>query len=97
MFFAVKTSDIEDDKLHDDAKVAEKHTALHSALLQFADDFVWENMMFLQKCSHTRVKSVISTGSLKLDLALGIGELPKVTSPTHMHNYVGIQVFVAVL
>lgn len=72
-----EVSDIEDDKLHDDAKVAEKHTALHSALSQLASDFDGENMMYLQRFFRARVKPVVSTGSLKLDLALGIGGLPK--------------------
>ncbi|GJV70536.1 DNA repair protein RecA homolog 2, mitochondrial [Tanacetum coccineum] len=75
--FKVEASDIEDDRLHDDTKVAEKHTALHSALSQLASDFDGENMMFLQRFFRARVKPVVSTGSLKLDLALGIGGLPK--------------------
>nr|GEU56303.1 DNA repair protein RecA homolog 2, mitochondrial [Tanacetum cinerariifolium] len=73
----IEASDIEDDRLHDDTKVAEKYTALHSALSQLASDFDGENMMFLQRFFRARVKPVVSTGSLKLDLALGIGGLPK--------------------
>ncbi|KAL4557984.1 hypothetical protein LXL04_036180 [Taraxacum kok-saghyz] len=69
--------DLEDDKLHDDTKAAEKHTALHSALSELAGDFDGESMLFLQRFFGTRVKPVVSTGSLKLDLALGIGGLPK--------------------
>ncbi|GJW00636.1 vacuolar protein sorting-associated protein 13 domain-containing protein [Tanacetum coccineum] len=64
-------------KLHDGAKVVEKHTTLYSALSQLASDFDGENMMLLQRFFHARVKHVVSTGSLKLDLALGIGGLPK--------------------
>ncbi|XP_023731698.1 DNA repair protein recA homolog 2, mitochondrial [Lactuca sativa] len=73
----VEASDLEDDKLHDDVKAAEKHTALHSALSELAGDFDGESMLFLQRFFRTRVKPVVSTGSLKLDLALGIGGLPK--------------------
>ncbi|GJS27969.1 T-complex protein 1 subunit beta [Tanacetum coccineum] len=64
-------------KLHDGAKVVEKHTTLYSALSQLASDFDGENMMLLQRFFHARVKHVVSTGSLKLDLALGIEGLPK--------------------
>ncbi|KAI7726259.1 hypothetical protein M8C21_008603 [Ambrosia artemisiifolia] len=74
---AAEVSDVEDDKLHDDMKVAEKHTALHSALSELAGAFDGESMVFLQRFFRARVKPVISTGSLKLDLALGIGGLPK--------------------
>lgn len=77
--FAVEVSDVEDDKLHDDTKAAEKHTALHSALSELAGTFDGESMLFLQRFFGARVKPVISTGSLKLDIALGIGGLPKVT------------------
>ncbi|KAK1412980.1 hypothetical protein QVD17_34640 [Tagetes erecta] len=73
----VEVSDVEDDKLHDDTKAAEKHTALHSALSELAGTFDGESMMFLQRFFGARVKPVISTGSLKLDIALGIGGLPK--------------------
>ncbi|KAI7726263.1 hypothetical protein M8C21_008607 [Ambrosia artemisiifolia] len=72
-----EVSDVEDDKLHDDIKAAEKHTALHSALSELAGAFDGESMVFLQRFFRARVKPVISTGSLKLDLALGIGGLPK--------------------
>lgn len=73
---AVEASDLENDKLHDDIKAAEKHTALHSALSELAGDFDGE-AMFLQRFFGARLKAVVSTGSLKLDLALGIGGLPK--------------------
>ncbi|CAH1431470.1 unnamed protein product [Lactuca virosa] len=73
----IEASDLEDDKLHDDIKAAEKHTALHSALSELAGDFDGESMLFLQRFFRTRVKPVVSIGSLKLDLALGIGGLPK--------------------
>ncbi|KAL7594097.1 hypothetical protein Lser_V15G35222 [Lactuca serriola] len=74
----LKASDLEDDKLHDDIKSAEKHTALHSTLSEHTSDFDGESMLFLQRFFHTRVKPVVSTGPLKLDLALGIRGLPKV-------------------
>ncbi|KAI3700202.1 hypothetical protein L2E82_44823 [Cichorium intybus] len=40
-------------------------------------DFDGESMLFLQRFFGARVQPVLSTGSLKLDLALGIGGLPK--------------------
>ncbi|KAI3767436.1 hypothetical protein L2E82_17550 [Cichorium intybus] len=55
-------------------KAGEKHTALHLALSELAGDFDGESMMFLQRFFGARVKHVVSTGSLKLDLALGIGD-----------------------
>ncbi|CAH1427958.1 unnamed protein product [Lactuca virosa] len=73
----VEASDLEDDKLHDDIKAVEKHTPLHSALSELVGDFDGESMLFLQRFFRTRVKPVVSIGSLKLDLSLGIGGLPK--------------------
>ncbi|CAH1421017.1 unnamed protein product [Lactuca virosa] len=72
----VVASDPEDDKLHDDIKAVEKHTSFHSAISELAGHFDGESMLFLQRFFRTRVKHVVSIGSLKLDLALGIGGLP---------------------
>ncbi|KGN54757.2 DNA repair protein recA homolog 2, mitochondrial isoform X2 [Cucumis sativus] len=55
----------------------EKDTALHSAISQVAADFGKDSKLFLQRFLSSRFAPVISTGSLKLDIALGIGGLPK--------------------
>ncbi|KAK6945240.1 DNA recombination and repair protein RecA [Dillenia turbinata] len=60
------------DEVHNDAKVMEKGSALRLALSQLVGEFGKESMLSLQLRA-----PVISTGSLKLDLALGIGGLPK--------------------
>lgn len=69
--------DYESDPLHDDAKALEKESSLHVAVSQLASDFDRESNLCLARFSRKRHASVISTGSLKLDLALGIGGLPK--------------------
>ncbi|XP_058107233.1 DNA repair protein recA homolog 2, mitochondrial [Magnolia sinica] len=61
----------------DDGKVTEKDAALHLALSRLAGDFGRESMLSLQRFFGSRYAPVISTGSLKLDLALGVGGLPK--------------------
>ncbi|XP_021741071.1 DNA repair protein recA homolog 2, mitochondrial-like isoform X2 [Chenopodium quinoa] len=71
------TSEIEFDELVDDGAAKEKHTALHGALTQLASEFGKECRLSLPNFFIPRCASVISTGSLKLDLALGIGGLPK--------------------
>ncbi|KAF5747964.1 DNA repair protein recA 2 mitochondrial isoform X1 [Tripterygium wilfordii] len=73
----VEVSDFECDELQDDAVATEKATALRSALTQLADEFGKESKLSLQRFFNSRHAPVISTGSLKLDLALGIGGLPK--------------------
>lgn len=65
--------------LNDDTKTTEKDTALHSAISQVAADFGKDSKLFLQRFLSSRFAPVISTGSLKLDIALGIGGLPKVS------------------
>lgn len=70
-------SDFECEELHDDVKATEKETALRLALSRVAGDFGSESMLSLQRFFSTRRAPVISTGSLKLDVALGIGGLPK--------------------
>ncbi|RDX82868.1 DNA repair protein recA-like 2, mitochondrial [Mucuna pruriens] len=74
---AAEASDLEHDEIHDDVKAAEKNNALCLAVSQLASDFSKESMLSLQKFFGVRRAHVISTGSLKLDLALGIGGLPK--------------------
>ena len=48
------------------------------ALTQLAGEFGRESMLSMQRFFSSRRAPIISTGSLKLDLALGIGGLPKV-------------------
>lgn len=69
--------DYESDPPLDDAKSLEKELTLNVAVSQLASDFDRESNLCLERFSRTRHASVISTGSLKLDLALGIGGLPK--------------------
>lgn len=71
--------DYESDPLLDDAKALEKSSSLNVAVSQLASDFDRESNLCLERFSRTRKASVISTSSLKLDLALGTGGLPKVT------------------
>ncbi|XP_024015771.1 DNA repair protein recA homolog 2, mitochondrial isoform X2 [Eutrema salsugineum] len=75
----VEASDCELDEGPDDSKVAEKDINLHSALSQLSvsGDFDEDSKLWLQRFSRSRRVSVISTGSLNLDLALGVGGLPK--------------------
>ncbi|XVF56209.1 hypothetical protein PTKIN_Ptkin06aG0099800 [Pterospermum kingtungense] len=70
-------SEFQCDEFHDDNKETEKDSALREALSQLAGDFGRESMLSLQRFFNSRRAPVISTGSLKLDLALGIGGLPK--------------------
>ncbi|KAF8094213.1 hypothetical protein N665_0367s0002 [Sinapis alba] len=74
-----EASDCELDECPDDTKVAEKDTNLRSALSQLSVSGVFDedSKLWLQRFSRTRRVSVISTGSLNLDLALGVGGLPK--------------------
>ncbi|XP_016476974.1 DNA repair protein recA homolog 2, mitochondrial isoform X1 [Nicotiana tabacum] len=66
------------DDIQDDTKTSEKATALHLALSQLVGDFGKESMLSLQRFFGARRRApVVPTGSLRLDLALGIGGLPK--------------------
>lgn len=56
------------------------------ALSQLTGDFGKESMLSLQRFFGARRASVISTGSLKLDMALGIGGLPKVSYGKKQYN-----------
>ncbi|KAI3471340.1 hypothetical protein Pfo_030705, partial [Paulownia fortunei] len=66
-----------DDHIPDDSKVTEKDTALRMALSKLSGEFGKESMLSLQRFFGARRAPVISTGSLRLDQALGIGGLPK--------------------
>ncbi|KAL6138055.1 hypothetical protein ACLB2K_063341 [Fragaria x ananassa] len=61
----------------EDAKARDKDAALHSALSRLSGDFGHESMLSLPRFFRSRRAPVISTGSLKLDMALGTGGLPK--------------------
>ena len=76
--FSVEVSEFECDELLDDIKASKKDTALLLALSRLASDFGRESMLSLQRFFSSRRAPVISTGSLKLDIALGVGGLPKV-------------------
>lgn len=66
-----------DDHIQDDAKATEKDTALRVALSELSGEFGKESMLSLQRFFGARRAPVISTGSLRLDQALGVGGLPK--------------------
>ncbi|KAK6149110.1 hypothetical protein DH2020_016635 [Rehmannia glutinosa] len=66
-----------DDHIPDDTKVTEKDIALRMALSKLSGEFGKESMLSLQRFFGARRAPVISTGSLRLDQALGIGGLPK--------------------
>ena len=73
-------SECQCDEFHDDNNEIKKDSALREALSRPSGDFGRESMLSLQRFFSSRRAPVISTGSLKLDLALGIGGLPKVKS-----------------
>ncbi|XP_057722848.1 DNA repair protein recA homolog 2, mitochondrial-like isoform X1 [Arachis stenosperma] len=74
---STEASDLEFEVIHDDVKATEKDDALRLAVSQLANEFSEESMLSLQKFFGVRRAQVISTGSLKLDIALGMGGLPK--------------------
>lgn len=74
---AVEVPEFECDGFHDDVKATEKDNALRLALSQLSGYFGRDSMLTLNRFFSSRHAPVISTGSLKLDLALGIGGLPK--------------------
>lgn len=77
--FSVEASEYAyDDHIPDDSKVTEKDTALRMALSKLSGEFGKESMLSLQRFFGARRAPVISTGSLRLDQALGVGGLPKV-------------------
>lgn len=69
--------DYESDPPLDDTKAIEKESSLNVAVSQLAIDFDRDSNLCLERFSRARKASVVSTGSLKLDLALGVGGLPK--------------------
>ncbi|XP_019456287.1 PREDICTED: DNA repair protein recA homolog 2, mitochondrial isoform X1 [Lupinus angustifolius] len=74
---SAETSDLEHDETHDIVKATEKADALRLAVSQLASEFSKESMLSMQKFFGVRRAHVVPSGSLKLDLALGIGGLPK--------------------
>ncbi|XP_057746385.1 DNA repair protein recA homolog 2, mitochondrial-like [Arachis stenosperma] len=72
-----EASDLEFEVIHDDVKATKKDDALRLAVSQLANELSEELMLSLQKFFGVRRAQVISTGSLKLDIALGMGRLPK--------------------
>lgn len=58
-------------------KLSEKEAALQAALNQIASTFGKETVMWLGRSNSPRYVPVIPTGSLGLDIALGIGGFPK--------------------
>jgi enoyl-[acyl-carrier-protein] reductase (NADH) len=56
-----------------------KHQLLQAAIAQVTKQYGKESVMWLGRNQHVHV-NVISTGSLTLDIALGVGGLPKVQS-----------------
>ncbi|KAK9664402.1 hypothetical protein RND81_14G039100 [Saponaria officinalis] len=73
----VDSSDFECDTLVDDRQVKKNDNQLHVALTQLASEFGKECKLSLSNFFTPRCAFVISTGSLKLDLVLGLGGLPK--------------------
>lgn len=78
LFLAEATDFVFDDEPND-TKATKRDAALHMALTRLASDFGNESMLSLNRFFGARRAPVISTGSLKLDMALGIGGLPKVS------------------
>ncbi|XP_031272308.1 DNA repair protein recA homolog 2, mitochondrial isoform X2 [Pistacia vera] len=74
---SLSSVEFEHDEPLDDLKTIEKDNALRQALSQLSGEFGKESMLSLKRFFSSRRAPVISTGSLKLDLALGIGGLPK--------------------
>lgn len=60
-----------------DEKLSEKEAALQAALSQIGSTFGKETVMWLGRFLGRRNVPVISTGSLNLDVALGVGGFPK--------------------
>lgn len=81
LLFLAEELGFESDGLHNVNKALERENALHQALSRVAGDFGKEPMLRLRRFFSSRREPVISTGSLRLDLALGIGGLPRVRTP----------------
>ncbi|KAI4325634.1 hypothetical protein MLD38_031016 [Melastoma candidum] len=65
------------DGLHNHVKALERENALRQALSRVSGDLSKEPMLRLRRFFSSRRQPVISTGSLRLDSALGIGGLPR--------------------
>ena len=76
--FSAEVLEFECDKLLDDITATKKETVSCLALSRLASDFGRESMLSLQQFFSSRHAPMISIGSLKLDMALGVGGLPKV-------------------
>lgn len=61
----------------DEEKVSKQKEALQATLAQISRNFGGDAVMWLGKGNETKSIPVISTGSLALDVALGVGGLPK--------------------
>ena len=75
--FLVQFLEFECDELLDDITATKKDTALCLSLSRLASDFGRESMLSLQQFFSSRHAPMISIGSLKLDMALGVGGLPR--------------------
>ena len=76
--FSAEVSEFECDELLDDITATKKETVSCLALSRLASDFGRESMLSLQQFFSSRYAPMISTGSLKFDIALRVGGLPKV-------------------
>ncbi|CAM8913169.1 unnamed protein product [Rhodiola kirilowii] len=74
---SVEVAEFDDDGPRDNSKILEKDSQLHQALSSLSGDFCKESMLSMRRFFTSRRAPVISTGSLKLDEALGVGGLPK--------------------
>eukprot|EP00249_Psilotum_nudum_P004038 c17566_g2_i1 orf=209-1678(+) len=72
-----RKSNAASDLIDEDKRARERESALESALSQIASTFGKETVMWLGRNVGPRHVPVISTGSIGLDVALGIGGLPK--------------------
>lgn len=68
-----------DEDGYSEATVNQKDFALQQALDQITSAFGEESIMWLNRSYGPKEVPVISTGSFALDIALGIGGLPKVS------------------
>ena len=63
---------------YSDKNLSKKEIALRQALDQITSSFGKGSIMWLGRSASIKDVPVISTGSFSLDLALGVGGLPKV-------------------
>lgn len=67
--------------------MSKKDLALHQAIDQITTSFGKGAIMWLGRSEGHREVPVVSTGSFSLDLALGIGGLPKVHIPIQLQMF----------